>query len=244
MTPKKHAATTSLKIFRDRLQEWQELSREPGLTALLIVQVSLIFIVTPLAGMGVIPEIAVPAMFALLVIAILVVTSRRHSVAGVVVIAVVLSVLGAFVHAEHPSNATEGLSAAGRLLAIAALSWVIARAVFGPGRVTLHRVQGAIVLYLNFALFFFTIYRFVDVVFPAAFKGLPQSGAEHGSGAALLYFSFSTLTTTGFGDITPLHPLARNLANLESVIGQLYPATLLARLVSLELEHRRQPNSR
>jgi hypothetical protein len=62
-------------------------------------------------------------------------------------------------------------------------------------------------------------------------------------GAALLYFSFTTLTTAGFGDITPLHPLARNLANLESVIGQLYPATLLARLVSLELEHRRQSKS-
>jgi hypothetical protein len=73
---------------------------------------------------------------------------------------------------------------------------------------------------------------------------LPPTGAEHGSGAALLYFSFSTLTTAGFGDITPVHPLARNLANLESVIGQLYPATLLARLVSLELEHRRQSKQR
>jgi hypothetical protein len=57
----------------------------------------------------------------------------------------------------------------------------------------------------------------------------------------LLYFSFTCLTTVGFGDITPLHPMARDLANLEAVIGQLYPATLLARLVSLELEHRRQP---
>jgi diacylglycerol kinase len=135
------------------------------------------------------------------------------------------------------------LSAAGRLLAIAALSFVIAGAVFGPGRVTLHRFQGAIVLYMNFALFFFTIYRLIDVLSPGAFKGLGQIGAEHGSGAALLYFSFSTLTTTGFGDIAPLHPLARNLANLESVIGQLYPATLLARLVSLELEHRRHSKS-
>ena len=75
----------------------------------------------------------------------------------------------------------------------------------------------------------------------ASFHGLPQSGAEHGSGAALLYFSFSTLTTVGYGDITPLHPMARDIANLEAVIGQLYPATLLARLVSLEIEHRRLP---
>jgi hypothetical protein len=101
-----------------------------------------------------------------------------------------------------------------------------------------HRVQGAIVLYLNFALFFFTIYRFIEVLVPNAFTGLPPNGDS--SGAALLYFSFTTLTTLGYGDIEPVHQMARTLANLEAVIGQLYPATLLARLVSLELEHRRQ----
>jgi Ion channel len=106
--------------------------------------------------------------------------------------------------------------------------------------VTMHRVQGAIVLYLNFALFFFVLYRLLEVLLPNPFVGLPPAGSEHASGAALLYFSFTTLTTAGYGDITPLHPLVRGLANLESVIGQLYPATLLARLVSLEIEHRRE----
>jgi hypothetical protein len=47
--------------------------------------------------------------------------------------------------------------------------------------------------------------------------------------------SFVTLTSTGYGDIVPVHPLARSVCNIESVIGQLYPATLLARLVTLEL---------
>ena len=83
----------------------------------------------------------------------------------------------------------------------------------------------------------------MNTLVPDAFHGLPQSGAEYGSGAALLYFSFSTLTTVGYGDITPVYPLARNLANLEAVIGQLFPATLLARLVSLEIEHRGQSKS-
>jgi hypothetical protein len=55
----------------------------------------------------------------------------------------------------------------------------------------------------------------------------------------LIYFSFMTLTSVGYGDITPLHPFARSLADIEAIIGQLYPATLLARLVTLELEHRR-----
>jgi len=58
--------------------------------------------------------------------------------------------------------------------------------------------------------------------------------------SSLIYFSFVTLTTIGYGDIVPIHPVARSLCNLESIIGQLYPATLLARMVSLEIEARRQ----
>jgi Ion channel len=229
-----------IKAVQSRFLEFQERTREAGLTALLVVQVVLIFVVVPLAAMDAIPHLAVPAMFALLVLAILVVASRSYYVSALVVIAVVLSPAGAFVHADHPSTLTECLSAGGRMLALGALSWVIARAVFGGGRVTMHRVQGAVVLYLNFALFFFVIYRLVETLIPNSFSGLPSSGTEYGSGSALLYFSFTTLTTAGYGDITPLNPLARNLANLEAVIGQLFPATLLARLVSLELEHRRE----
>jgi hypothetical protein len=56
----------------------------------------------------------------------------------------------------------------------------------------------------------------------------------------LTYFSFATLTTVGYGDVLPVHPLARSLSSLEAIIGQLYPATLLARLVTLELEDRRR----
>jgi hypothetical protein len=230
----------TLKAYWGRFLKWQARTREPGLTALLIIEGTLIFLVIPLSGMGVLPQLVLPAMFILLVLATLVVTSRSHLAAGVVLVAVLLSPAGAFVHAEDPSVLTVCLSAAGRLLSIAAVSLVVAQAVFGGGRVTWHRVQGAVVLYLNLALFFFTIYRLIEVLAPAAFKGLPPAGSEYGSGAALLYFSFTCLTTVGFGDITPIHPMARDLANLEAVIGQLYPATLLARLVSLELEHRRQ----
>jgi hypothetical protein len=156
-----------------------------------------------------------------------------------VLVSVVLSQIGVLLHQEDPSVLTEWLSAGGRLSLILTLSWVIGGAVFGSGRVTLHRVQGAIVLYLNCALFFFTIYRLIAVLDPNAFAGLSKASEESGSGASLLYFSFSTLTTAGFGDITPVNHMARSMANLEAIIGQLYPATLLARLVSLELVHRR-----
>jgi hypothetical protein len=238
-----HRSAKSLKVFQGYLRKWRERSREPGLTVLLIIEAALIFLAIPLAGMGAIPELVVPAIMVLWVLGVLVVTLRSHWAAIVVLFAVALSPFGILVHANDPTLLTEWLSAIGQLLAIATLSVVIAQAIFGPGRVTFHRVQGAVLLYLNFALFFQVIYRLLNALVPNAFSGLPPSGTEHGSGAALLYFSFSTLTTLGFGDISPVHPLVRSIANLEAVIGQLYPVTLLARLVSLELEHRRQGRS-
>jgi Ion channel len=236
MVPSKAAA----EAWRARVKYWNELTREAGLTALVIIEALLIFLVIPLMGMGVLPDFVLPAMFIVLVLAILTVTWHSPTATIAVLVAGALSPIGTFFWREDPTPLTEWLSAGGRFLAIAVLSFVIARIVFGAGRVTFHRVQGAVVLYLNFGLIFFIIYRLLDDLLPNAFSGLPPPGKDFGSGAALLYFSFTTLTTLGFGDILPLHPLTRNIANLEAIIGQLYPATLLARLVSLEIEHRRQ----
>ena len=54
----------------------------------------------------------------------------------------------------------------------------------------------------------------------------------------ILYFSFTTLTTLGYGDITPVSLMARNLTILEATIGQIYLTVLIARLVGLQLVHR------
>jgi Ion channel len=243
MSAAKPGSDLSLETWRSRVREWHQVGREPGLTALLIIEALLIFIIIPLTGMGVLPEFVLPTMFILLVISILVVTWQSHWAAFAVTAAVILSPIGTFLWREDPTPLTQWLSAGGRLLAITAVSVVIARAVFASGRVSIHRVQGAVVLYLNFALLFFTVYRLMEVLLPGSFGNLPHAGSEYGSGAALLYFSFTTLTSLGYGDIVPIHPLARSFANLEGVIGQLYPATLLARLVSLQIEHSRQGKS-
>ena len=85
----------------------------------------------------------------------------------------------------------------------------------------------------------------MNVLVAERLHGLPQTGAEHGSGAALLYFSFSTLTTAGFGDITPrssdcAQPRQPGSGDRHSY----FPATLLARLVTLEIEHRKKREKR
>jgi Ion channel len=67
----------------------------------------------------------------------------------------------------------------------------------------------------------------------------PLSRDRNACATHLLCFSLATLTTSGNGGIVPLHPFARSLAALEAVIGQLFPATFLARLIALELQGRR-----
>ncbi|MBV8397636.1 MAG: two pore domain potassium channel family protein [Acetobacteraceae bacterium] len=112
--------------------------------------------------------------------------------------------------------------------------------MFAPGRISFYRIQGAFVLYLNLAVWFSVLFRLIAELQPGAFVGFPSDtqGAEFES--VLLYFSFTTITSTGFGDIIPVNPFARSLTNLEAVTGQLYAATVLARIVTLELEHRRR----
>ena len=128
----------------------------------------------------------------------------------------------------------------GEILAFSALTWVVAHAVYAPGRITFRRLEGAVVLYLSLATIFASAYALIWELSPGAFANLvapERSPEEIGS---MLYFSFTTLTTTGYGDIVAVDPLARSLAHLEAVIGQFYLAITVARLVTLELADRRR----
>jgi hypothetical protein len=115
----------------------------------------------------------------------------------------------------------------GDILIFSALTWVVAHAVYAPGRVTSHRLQGAAVLYLSLATIFASAFGLIWELNPAGFAGpltLTRGPSEN---------------ATGYGDITPVDPLARSLANLESVLGQFFLAITVARLVTLELQDRR-----
>ena len=117
---------------------------------------------------------------------------------------------------------------------------LVARHVFQGDRVTTHRLRGAVLIYLNVAAMFALAYGALDMLVPGSIASvggglIPREIPAHT--AALTYFSLTTITTTGFGDLVPVDPIARALANLESVFGHLFPATLLARLVALHVAH-------
>lgn len=121
------------------------------------------------------------------------------------------------------------------LATLVALCGVVLALVLRRGPVTSRRIQGAIAVYLLLGFTWAQAYELVALWHPGAF-----AGAVDGRGSLpFTYYSFVTLTTMGYGDIMPVHPLARALAVLEALTGQLYLTILLARLVSLELRSRR-----
>jgi len=77
----------------------------------------------------------------------------------------------------------------------------------------------------------------VELLQPGSFSLNTQSSG--GALPELAYFSFTTLTTLGLGDILPVNALTRSLAVLEGLVGQLFPVILIARLVAMELEYQR-----
>ena len=121
------------------------------------------------------------------------------------------------------------------LVYLAGMVVVVLERVLRAGRVTVHRINGAVAAYLLFAVIFANAYELVETLQPGSFGGVTASRGWGG----FLYFSQVTLFTVGYGDITPVAAGARSLAMLEGLIGQLFPAILLARLVALEVEHRR-----
>jgi len=226
-----HAVHEHLGRAQDRLAD-------PLLTALTVLLVTLIFVLAPLHAAEMIHGETLGFTIVLVVIGCVLVVSASPIAAALMLTAVGLAATAAVLRLDRRSSLDVLLDASAWAIIGVVLIWAVSRAVFGPGRVTYHRVVGAVLLYLTLGLTFVAAYTFVGLLAPDAFTGMRVTDSP-ALASDLIYFSFVTLTTIGYGDIVPVHPLARSLANLEGIIGQLYPATLLARLVTLELEHRR-----
>ncbi|MBS1989329.1 MAG: two pore domain potassium channel family protein [Cyanobacteria bacterium SZAS LIN-3] len=122
-------------------------------------------------------------------------------------------------------------------------SFLIIRDVFS-GQVNVNRICGAICFYLmigmSFGMFFFvldmhdaTSFKIDQFYHGTAGEGLPIS--IHDRFTLFTYFSFCTISTAGFGDITPVSQMARTFSWMEAIFGQLYLSILVARLVGLHI---------
>jgi hypothetical protein len=227
-----------VKLTGGQFRRLQESLKDPLLTALTVMMAVLMFVVAPLQAVGVLAAHHFGIAFAFLLVAAVFVVSGSGIAVAAILLAITIVGVATTLRLQQPSVIDIYLDASAWLITGMTLAVVVFRAVFAPGRVTVHRIVGAIQFYLDVALIFVALFCFVALTAPNAFLGLEVRN-NLALFDKLIYFSFMTLTSVGYGDITPLHPFARSLADIEAIIGQLYPATLLARLVTLELEHRR-----
>lgn len=151
--------------------------------------------------------------------------ARRRLLRGVVVCCGLVAVVSL---AVLPSDAADGVL---DLMATAVLALtlvlVLDRVLRHP-TVTVQTIAGALSAYLLIGMTFTSLYAVIAWLGPAPFFG---SGAPHGP-PALQYFSFTTLTTLGYGDLTVVSDVARAVATLEALVGQIFLATLVASLVT------------
>jgi len=138
---------------------------------------------------------------------------------------------------QRPTLYLDVLNDVGALLFFGFFVALILRQVLRAGSITWHRVEGAVAVYLLMGLLWAFAYDIVELLQPGSFSLNTQSSG--GALPELAYFSFTTLTTLGFGDILPVNALTRSLAVLEGLVGQLFPVILIARLVAMELEYQR-----
>jgi hypothetical protein len=108
----------------------------------------------------------------------------------------------------------------------------VQRYIMKRGPITADKLHGALAGYIMLAFLWAFIYALVESVRPGSFA--PAVGtAESGAFFHLLYFSFTTLTTTGFGDITPVTDQARSFVMIEEFAGVFFVGVLIARLAGL-----------
>jgi Ion channel len=214
-------------------EQWSD----PLLTALTVLLFVMLFIIAPLQASGILLFQAFEFFFAIILVAGVFVMSGSRIAAVAMIVALAMATVGGILRLKSPSILDLNLFAGAWLITGIVMACVVAPAAFGSGRVTYHHIMGAILLYLTIAVIFVALFTFIGSAAPKAFSGLVVQDSP-ALASNLIYFSFATLTTTGYGDIFPVHPIARSLCNLESIFGQLYPATLLARLVTLEIAGR------
>ena len=225
-------------------------SRKRRLTLLLVLEAFAIFAISPLIELGALPHPLLGVTFSLILIVGMLGIDNRVWV-GRLVIALGLVMLPIQLwRYVLPSEAVLVVHPIGLMLFMMLLSGVLAVSLFRSERIKLDQVLGGVVLYLNIGLTFAITYSVLEQLTPGTFL-LPQPLPERPLHPTFfVYFSFVTLTTVGYGDIVPLGAAARSLSTLEAALGQLYPAIILARLVSIEVsqndrskprsEHRKQ----
>jgi hypothetical protein len=130
---------------RRSIRLWQDRFRDPALTVLLVLEVCLIFLAAPLAAEGLPMARPIIETMVLAVVVIVGMLSDRRGAIAVILLGIA-AMVSVSLGPQWPPVAATVLRRGGDILTFSALTWVVSHAVYAPGRITFHRLQGAVVL--------------------------------------------------------------------------------------------------
>lgn len=210
----------------------------------LLLILSVVSITLAIVGDGLITEALVVILFTIIMILIAIRSARVHDLtfSGKTLIALLSLILvsiiwdGLYLLSNLPMYFRYTFFVVASLirLTIFAYGWLLlAKTLANRQRVTDRTIITAIIGYLFIGIIWSFIYLVIWQIDPKAFHVSIIRDYNFRSWNLVMYFSFMTLTTVGYGDIIPVNKLAMALANFEAMIGAFYLTVVLARLVSL-----------
>jgi|tagenome__1003787_1003787.scaffolds.fasta_scaffold20515993_2 voltage-gated potassium channel len=214
---------------------------------LLVILLALLAGPPALVGMGLSPEWFEGLMSLLLLAAILSLCVERRQ-RGFAILLGVPTILFSLVGHTLPEGIGRWVLFVGHLCEAAFLfgaAALIVRSLFNADSLSFDSIFGAVCGYLFLGLGWAVLYLMIEQFQPGSFEASRSliASAEHSpiSSDVLSYYSFVTLTTVGYGDVTPLSPTTRTLAWIEAMTGQFYLAVVVAGLVSLIIMKNSRP---
>jgi hypothetical protein len=184
------------------------------------------FVLSPLLGMGVVPAwIGALGTSVTLVAAAMALHGRRGMqwfLAGVVALALIAH----WGHVVTDRESAALVKAGATLVSCAIFAVLFLHDVFSAGRLP-SRLLSVLFAYLFMGSAWAGAYHLAEILRPGS---LSLPGTHHPA-SEFMYFSFSTLTSVGYGDVLPVGPLVRSLAVLEALTGQLYLVLVVSRFV-------------
>jgi hypothetical protein len=221
----------------------------------LLVSLVLVFLAGPViaafapAGNHIVVRATVSAFFVVMLMAAVYAVSRQR---WTLVVALILVIPGAILQGVVLFWDPAAILIIHHFFLIAYLAFVVVvliRFLFAGDRVTANTIYASLCVFLLFGITWSVGYCLIELLVPGSFAAAwAEPGISdfmrlgRGTDSAPLYFSLVTLTTLGYGDITPVSALARMCAALEAVTGQLYIAVLVARLVGMHIAQKTTPS--
>jgi hypothetical protein len=203
-------------------------------TVQLLIALALFFIWAPFVEEIQGGELIVSALFSLVLLAGVVAVADSKRVLVIAIVLAIPAIAGRWINHFRPDLAPPAVFLTAGLVLIAFVVANLLRFVLRAPSVNAEVLCASISAYLMLGLMWTMAYWLVDQLTPGgAFSFNTNAGTRSMNGFTGFYFSFITLSTVGYGDITPVSRIARWLAAMEAMTGLLYVAVLIARLVSL-----------